>query len=134
LKFKLISILLIFLTISISGCINDVSKSEKKGICTYVVDGDTLDVSGIGRIRLVGVNTPEKGESGYQEAKNFLIEMCLGKEVYVDIDDKKERDKYNRILAVVYVDNVNVNAELLKRHYAEIMYIPPSEFNSYLWV
>jgi len=27
----------------------------------YVVDGDTIDVDGVGRIRFVGVNTPERG-------------------------------------------------------------------------
>ncbi len=106
---------------------------EKSGICNYVVDGDTLDVDGIGRIRLVGVNTPERGEPGYQEAKNFIKDRCLGKTVYLDIDDKKNHDRYGRVLAVVYVGNTNINAELLKKGYAEIMYIPPSEFNPYSW-
>ncbi|MDI9624558.1 MAG: thermonuclease family protein [Methanothermobacter sp.] len=106
---------------------------ETSGYCYHVVDGDTIDVEGVGRIRLVGVNTPERGQPGYQEAKDFVEEMCLGKTVHLDIDDVKNRDKYGRILAVVYVDNVNLNAELLRRGYAEIMYIPPSEFNPYAW-
>ncbi|MEW6011435.1 MAG: thermonuclease family protein [Euryarchaeota archaeon] len=106
---------------------------EKSGICTYVVDGDTLDVKGVGRIRLVGVNTPERGETGYQEAKDFVKSKCLGKLIYLDIDDKKNNDRYGRVLAVVYVGNTNINAELLKKGYAEVMYIPPSEFNPYSW-
>jgi endonuclease YncB( thermonuclease family) len=40
---------------------------------------------------------------------------------------------YGRTLAVVYVANINLNQELLKRGYAEVMYIPPSEFNPYSW-
>jgi micrococcal nuclease len=106
---------------------------EKSGHCSYVVDGDTIDVESVGRIRFVGVNTPERGEKGYQEAKDFVKSMCSGKTVFLDIDDKKHYDKYGRVLAVVYVDNVNLNAELLKRGYAEIIYIPPSEFNPYSW-
>ena len=101
---------------------------EASGYCPYVVDGDTLDVEGVGRIRFVGVNTPERGEHGYQEAKDYVKSTCLGKTVYLDIDDEKHYDKYGRVLAVVYAGNVNINQELLKRGYAEVMYIPPSEF------
>ncbi|MCK9151603.1 thermonuclease family protein [Methanobacterium alcaliphilum] len=101
---------------------------EKKGYCYYVVDGDTIDVEGVGRVRFVGVNTPERGQSGYQEAKDFVKSYCLGKTVYLDVDDKKNKDKYGRTLAVVYVNKTNLNALLLKKGYAEIMYIPPSEF------
>ena len=106
---------------------------EASGFCPYVVDGDTIDVDGVGRIRLVGVNTPERGQPGYQEAKDFVKSSCLHKTVYLDIDNAKHYDKYGRVLAVVYVGNTNVNKELLKRGYAEIMYIPPSEFNPYSW-
>lgn len=107
---------------------------EASGYCYHVVDGDTIDVKGVGRIRFVGVNTPERGQAGYQEAEDFVGKMCLGKTVGLNIDDAKHYDKYGRALAVVYSGNINVNAELLKRGYAEVMYIPPSEFNPYSWV
>ncbi|NYB51139.1 MAG: thermonuclease family protein [Methanobacteriaceae archaeon] len=107
---------------------------EVSGKCYKVVDGDTIDVEGVGRIRFVGVNTPERGESGYQTAKDYVTSMCLGKTVGLDIDDKKNKDKYSRTLAVVYVDGVNLNQELLKKGYAEVMYIPPSEFSPYSWL
>src|SRR2546426_3601683 len=42
---------------------------------TYIVDGDTLDV-GSTRIRLALVNSPEVGEPGYTEAKQFTAETC----------------------------------------------------------
>ena len=112
---------------------NTTIKYEASGYCSYVVDGDTLDVDGVGRIRLVGVNAPEVGEPGYQKAKDFVKSKCLGKVVGLDIDDAKHYDKYGRVLAVVYIGDTNVNAELLKRGYAEVMYIPPSEFNPYSW-
>lgn len=106
---------------------------EASGYCSYVVDGDTIDVDGVGRIRFVGVNTPEKGQADYQEAKDFVKSLCLGKTVGLDIDNAKHNDKYGRVLAVVYAGDTNVNAELLKRGYAEVMYIPPSEFDPYSW-
>jgi micrococcal nuclease len=98
-----------------------------------VVDGDTIDVEGVGRIRLVGVNTPERGEPGYTSATDFVKSMVEGKTVYLDIDDAKHYDKYGRTLAVVYIDDKNLNQELLENGYAEVMYIPPSEFNPYSW-
>jgi micrococcal nuclease len=116
---------------------------RRNGTVTYVVDGDTIDISPverayIQRIRLVGVDTPDKDEPGYEAAKSFVNEKCLGKEVYFDVDDCKQYDEYHRILAVVYVNVngtwINLNAELLKEGYAEIMYIPPSEFNPHVWI
>ncbi|MBF4474618.1 thermonuclease family protein [Methanobacterium formicicum] len=108
-------------------------QAEVSGNCYKVVDGDTIDVEGVGRVRFVGVNTPERGEPGYQEAKDYVKTMCLGKTVGLDIDNAKNKDKYSRTLAVVYVDGVNLNQALLKKGYAEVMYIPPSEFNPYKW-
>ena len=46
-----------------------------------------------------------------------------------DVDDEKQYAPYCRILAVIYVNSTNLNKELLRQEYAEIMYIPPSEFN-----
>ncbi|KZX11525.1 thermonuclease family protein [Methanobrevibacter curvatus] len=116
-----------------SGKTSSQSKYDAQGYCAYVVDGDTIDVDGVGRIRFVGVNTPERGEPGYKEAKDFIKQMCLGKTIYLDIDDKKHFDRYGRVLAVVYVNGANINQELLKKNLAEVMFIPPSEFNPYSW-
>ncbi|KPJ66235.1 MAG: thermonuclease, partial [Syntrophobacter sp. DG_60] len=60
--------------------------------------------------------------------------LCLGKEVDFDVDDEKRYDIYYRILTVVYIDGINLNAELLNRGYAEVLYVPPSEFNPYEWL
>ena len=111
----------------------NIDGSNVTGVCTKVIDGATIDVQGVGRIRFVCVNTPERGEDGYKEAKEFVKSKCLNKEVTVDVDDQKHYDKYDRILGVVYVDGQNLNQELLKQGYAEIMYMPPSEFNPYGW-
>lgn len=125
-----------------SGYVSDNPKSiqnsskinyDASGYCSHVVDGDTIDVEGVGRIRFVGVNTPERNQPGYNEAKDYVKSLCLGKKVYLDIDNAKSSDRYGRVLAVVYVNNINLNSDLLKKGYAEVMYIPPSEFNPYSW-
>ena len=108
-------------------------KVEETAVCTQVVDGDTIYLDNGKKVRFVGVNTPERGVEGYITSKNFVQKLCLNKEVGLDIDDSKHSDKYGRTLAVVIVDGKNVNEMLLKEGLAEVMYIPPSEFNPYNW-
>ena len=106
---------------------------EESAVCTQVVDGDTIYLDNGEKVRFVGVNTPERGVEGYIASKNFVQKLCLNKEVGLDIDDSKHKDKYGRTLAVVIVDGKNVNEMLLKEGLAEIMYMPPSEFYPYNW-
>lgn len=108
-------------------------KVEEKSVCTKVVDGDTIYLENGDKVRFVGVNTPERGVEGYIASKNFVQKLCLNKEVGIDIDDSKHSDKYGRTLGVVIVGGKNVNEMLLKEGLAEVMYIPPSEFNPYNW-
>ncbi len=81
----------------------------------------------------MGINTPEIGEEGYEEAKEFVNKTCWGEAIKLDVDDEKQFDPYYRILAVVYVNDTNLNAKLVRGGYAEVMYIPPSEFDSRKW-
>lgn len=106
---------------------------EEVGVCTKVVDGDTIYLDNGKKIRFVGVNTPERGVEGYITSKNFVQKLCLNKKVGIDIDDSKGFDRYGRTLAVVIVDGKNINEMLLKEGLAEIMYMPPSEFNPFEW-
>jgi endonuclease YncB( thermonuclease family) len=108
---------------------------ELEGKVTYVVDGDTLDINDI-RIRLSLVDTPERGQEGYQEAKNFVIDLCLKKEAQVDIDDGQRRgDRYGREIGIVYCDGINLNAELINNNLASIYmeYCDISEFSNEKW-
>ena len=106
---------------------------EEQGVCTNVVDGDTIYLDNGEKIRFVGVNTPEKGVEGSDTSKSFVEKLCLGKTVGIDVDDSKHSDRYGRTLGVVIVDGKNVNEMLLKEGLAEIMYMPPSEFYPYDW-
>nr|QNO55126.1 hypothetical protein MNNOGLJF_00040 [Methanosarcinales archaeon ANME-1 ERB7] len=125
-----------------SGWVFGIKELEKgkirRGLVKNVHDGDTIDISfgiyGIRRIRLVGVNTPELGTQGGEEAKEFVNKTCLLEVIEFDVDDDiKQYDPYCRILAVIYVNSTNLNKELLRKEYAEIMHIPPSEFKPSEW-
>ena len=118
----------------ISKYIDTNCTGEVTGLCTRVIDGDTIDLDGVGRIRFVGINTPEKGVEGADTSQYFVEKLCLNRDISIDIDDAEPADKYGRTLAVVIVDGKNLNEMLLNEGLAEIMYIPPSEFNPYSWL
>lgn len=100
---------------------------EKAGKCLEVIDGNTIQVYGVGRVQLIQVNTPDS-EPGLSQAKDFVLDKCLGKTVYLDIDDKNPKDKYDRTLAIVYTNDTDINKELIENNLAEISYFSPSEF------
>jgi endonuclease YncB( thermonuclease family) len=94
---------------------------ELNGNVTYVVDGDTLDINGI-TVRLSLVNTPEKGQAGFQQAKDYVIQLCLGKTGELDVDDGQRRgDKFGRELGVVFCDGINLNEKLVMNKLAGIL-------------
>lgn len=106
-------------------------------VVSQVIDGDTFDTTSEGRIRLADVDAPETGESGYYDAKSFLIGLVNEKTVYLDIDDVYRTDKYDRLVCVVYVNYnsthfKNVNKALLVVGYA-IIKDYSNEFSPHGW-
>lgn len=106
---------------------------DRYTIVTNIVDGDTIYIDNREKVRFVGVNTPEVGQPGYNEAKQYVNDKIMNQRIYLDVDDKNPKDKYGRTLAVIIINNDNLNQELLCKRYAEVMYIPPSEFDPYSW-
>jgi micrococcal nuclease len=119
-----------------------------KGDLDYVarvVDGDTLKLSTAGKVRLIGVDTPElhysdkllrdSRKSGKDikaiqalgaNAFEFTKKLCLNKRVRLEYDVVK-RDRYGRTLAYVYLeDGTFVNAKIIEDGYGQIMTIPPN--------
>ena len=88
------------------------------GTVTKIVDGDTIDVqlsSGPIRVRLHGVDTPERGQPWGKESTAALTALVMGKEV--DIEPFSQ-DRYERMIGIVFLGDLNVNLELVKRGHA----------------
>ena len=82
---------------------------------TEVVDGDTFDLGNEERVRIIGINTPEKGRPFSDEATEALSEMIMGKEVTLVNDSKNDDvDTSGRLLRHVYVDGISVNYEMIR--------------------
>jgi endonuclease YncB( thermonuclease family) len=73
------------------------------GVVTQIEDGDTFTFNDGVRVRLIGIDTPDKGQENFSEAKEELTREILNKKVYLEYD-RYQDDKFSRVLAWVWVD------------------------------
>ncbi len=92
-------------------------------LCVRVVDGDTLELDGGERVRLIGVDTPETVdprrpvERFGKEAYAFTQRMAEGRRVRLAYD-QEQYDRYGRTLAYVYLEDGRfLNAEIIRQGY-----------------
>ena len=118
------------------------SAGPLEGTVVRVVDGDTVHVrigDRVEKVRYIGVNTPElhhprKGEEpGGREAAALNRTLVDGRHVRLETD-VRSRDRYGRLLAYVWVGDMMINAELVRRGYAQVMTIPPNVRHQALFV
>jgi micrococcal nuclease len=86
------------------------------GTIVSIADGDTvrarLDVSGqTVRIRLEGIDTPERGEPFSTQARNATRVMMFDKKVQLKVTDV---DRYDRVVARIVLDGKDSSLELVE--------------------
>ena len=114
----------LFLLLSFLIASNAYAETDK---VIRVYDGDTITILNDRQkqsIRLVGIDTPEKsrkkglpGQPYSQKATKFLAGLVLGKQVSIE---SYGTDRYERVLGVVWLGQINVNLEMVKNGYAEV--------------
>ena len=104
------------------------TSSRTNAEVVFVIDGDTIDIAGGERVRLLGIDTPERDECFYKEAREFVRDAVEGRDVRLE-SDVTERDQYGRLLRHVFHSNErfeqHLNYELVKEGYAVVLPIPP---------
>lgn len=97
----------------------DLPADNFSGNVVGISDGDTISVMHGGRpekIRLNGIDAPEKGQAFGNRARQFVSSIAYGKEVKVEV---KSRDRYGRTVAdVILPDGSNLNREIVKAGFA----------------
>ncbi|HET7558988.1 MAG TPA: thermonuclease family protein, partial [Limnochordia bacterium] len=104
-------------------------------VVTRVIDGDTIDVTLDGRsvrVRYIGINTPETHHPD-ESVQHFGDEataanraLLRGGRVWL-LTDAEAKDRYNRLLAYVFVPpHLFVNAWLVEAGYAHRYTFPPN--------
>lgn len=110
----LIKIFAVFLLLSCTPV------EERSGRVVKVIDGDTFDLLSQSRqkirVRLFGIDAPERGQAFNIKAKEYTASLIAGKDVKLVVNRK---DQYGRIVADVYLaDGTHVNAQIVKAGFA----------------
>jgi len=110
--------------------------SVTEAMVSGIIDGDTIEVQIAGqtyRLRYIGIECPEAGQYGCSQATEANRQLVEGKTVRLE-RDVSETDQYGRLLRYVYVGDLFVNAELVRRGYATAWTYPPDVAFSDLFV
>ena len=115
LKFAMI---VLFVLYGLSFIVGDLNK-EIQGEIVKVYDGDTITLvenQEKVKIRLYGLDAPELNQSFGKEAREYLLNLCpLHSQAKVKIINK---DKYKRVVGIVYCNAINVNEKLVENGFA----------------
>ncbi|MBA3422646.1 MAG: thermonuclease family protein [Thermoleophilaceae bacterium] len=91
-----------------------------------VIDGDTVVVSRVGTMRLIGVNAPEEGRCGDDAATRFTRRRLKDKRVEYELGEDR-RDRWGRTLAYLRRGDTMHNRALIEEGYAKALTIPPND-------
>lgn len=98
-----------------SGTPSTAPRPVPEGRVETVLDGDSLRLAGGIEVRLKGIDTPERGQPGSEQAREALRGLVLGKEVRLDYGKGDKSDRYGRLLAFLALPSSGcVNEELLR--------------------
>jgi micrococcal nuclease len=96
-------------------------------VVTRIVDGDTIECRGIGRIRLIGIDTPELSQTpfGARAAEALAALIPEGTEIAVE-RDVESHDRYGRVLAYLWYRGELVNWVMIRSGWAVLLTFPPN--------
>lgn len=116
---KLLKILFFILMFLLSMSCYAAYTEQYNALVIGIIDGDTVkvlksDKSQV-KIRLENIDAPEKGQAYSNQSKQFLSKLIYKKNVYISVS---AIDPYGRYIATIYLDDINVNKEMVKAGYA----------------
>jgi len=125
----LLAMLLVSLVLlAIAGCqeiTGFAAKEKQTALVTQVTDGDTITIEGGTRVRLLGINSPEKGEKYFSDAKEFVKQKILYQEVELE-RDITNKDQYGRLLRYVWLGSELVNEYVVRQGLAIAQFYEPN--------
>lgn len=127
----LLLLILIVITNTITKTDKTFTYSQVKVIKVY--DGDTITIINENnekeKIRLYGISARELNQEYGQEAKNYLQNLILNKNIDVFVH---YQDEYERTVAEIYLDKININQEMVKQGQAFIFHKYNNDLDIYI--
>lgn len=109
----------------VTGCSagSDSSASDSTATVRHVVDGDTLVLDDGVTVRLIGIDTPERGACGSRQATRALEDLVEGRSVtLVNPSGVQDEDRFERLLRYVDVEDVDVGLRQIEQGHAAARY------------
>ena len=145
--FKHLNIVWFIILLLFSSCTQDTQKSQGNSLkgqkesstVRRVVDGDTFVLENGDRVRLLGIDTPEKFNSGKmtkdsdksnltekairflgEQSSHYADSIMTGRHIYMEVDPLNDnKDRYGRLLRYIYTDDGNLfNLQIILDGYA----------------
>jgi endonuclease YncB( thermonuclease family) len=79
-----------------------------------IVDGDTITMSDGSKVRLIGIDTPERGQCGYEESSALLAQLIEGQSITLVTGARDDIDKYGRLLRYVEANGVDLDLKMIQ--------------------
>ena len=102
---------------------------SQETIITKIIDGDTVVIQGGEHVRLLGIDSYERGERCYSEAKSRLEELVLGKKVSIE-SEGDDKDQYDRLLRWISLNGESVNEKMVSEGLAIARFYGDSKYKA----
>jgi micrococcal nuclease len=116
----------------LASCARETPVNMEKAHVSRIIDGDTIELSTKQKVRLICIDTPERGRPAWRAARDYVKELLLDKDIYME-QDVQNQDGYGRLQRYVYLDEgvtaqklVSVNEKIVREGYANIYRYPPN--------
>ena len=122
---RLLALFAVVALVAVAFALLTRDSSATGAVVARVVDGDTIALADGTRVRLVQIDTPEKGRECYGDEASELTRRLLppGTEVRIEQDPRLDQvDRYDRKLAYVWKDDEDINLTLVEEGAAGVWF------------
>ncbi|TFG44095.1 MAG: thermonuclease family protein [Gemmatimonadales bacterium] len=118
-------VLVLLATLGDAACSQHIPRSQC--VVARVVDGDTIHCRGGLKVRLIGIDSPERDQGlTFTAARTALAELLPDTGAVWLEQDVVPTDRYGRTLAYIWAGQVLVNERMLERGWAVLYTVPPN--------
>jgi micrococcal nuclease len=125
-------ILLVAVLIVVLRLVEDIGPERRpldRFVVARIIDGDTIELEGGDRLRLLAIDTPESGEPLHDEAAAMLRRLALGKTARIEFAGRR-RDGYGRLLGYLFIDTVYINKVVIDSGMGYVYLFKDSDLDS----